>query len=53
MTDWWVRGTFFCCWVQTDNTGKIVDTAPILWRFKGQSINNLMRWRSTVEVRKL
>ena len=53
MTDWWVRGTFFCCWVLTDENDRIVDTAPILWKFRGQPFSNLTKWRCTLEVRQL
>jgi hypothetical protein len=33
---------FTCAIVERD--GKIIETAPILYRFRGQALENLVRW---------
>lgn len=53
ITWWWVRGTFFTCGIATDENGVIVQTAPVLKRFRGQHWNRLMKWQHVLEVRKI
>lgn len=40
---WFVSTEKFTCGVEVDK-GIIIHTAPILKRFKGQSIKNLEKW---------
>ena len=42
---YWVSCPLFTCGVTTNHLGRIVETAPILWKFVGQPFTNLMRWR--------
>jgi hypothetical protein len=45
----------FCCGIEIDNKGIIIKTAPILKKFKGQSIKNLEKWIKSIngEITKL
>lgn len=43
--DWWVSCPQFTVWVQTSN-GIILDSAPIVRRFIGQPLINLIRWKN-------
>lgn len=43
--DWWVSCPQFTVWVQTSN-GIILDSAPIVHRFIGQPLRNLIRWKN-------
>ena len=40
--DWYVSGTKFTCWVETDDNLIITSTAPIVYRWKGQPIQKLL-----------
>lgn len=46
MTQWyWVSTVRMTCAVAVDTrTSLIIDTAPILWKFRGQPLDNLLRW---------
>lgn len=41
---WYVRGTYFCCAVGCIGE-TIIETAPILNKFKGHNINKLLTWK--------
>lgn len=45
MTKWyWISCSAFTCGVETDFEHKIINSAPILQKFKGQSLTNLTYW---------
>lgn len=52
MIGYWVRGTFFTAFVGVKN-GVIVETAPILWKFRGQPFANLASWSKVIEIRSI
>ena len=43
--DWWVSCPQFTVWARTSN-GIILDSAPIVRRFIGQPLTNLIRWKN-------
>ncbi len=47
MTRHWVSCLLFTAGVTTDEHGRIVETAPIVRRFVGQPLANLLRWAGT------
>ena len=44
MNLWYISTEKFTCGVEVDNKGIIINTAPILNKFKGQNIKNLEKW---------
>lgn len=50
---YYVRGRFFTCGVITNEHHVIIETAPLLWRFRGQPVDNLLNWRQVIEVQLL
>ena len=42
--NYWISTDKFTCLVICDDNNKIIDTAPILMKFIGQSLTNLERW---------
>ena len=46
---YYVVGDRFCCTVGVED-GTIIYAAPILWRFIGQPLTNLIEWRAVTEV---
>jgi len=43
MREWWLSSRRMTIWVKTRN-GKIIDSAPIARKFRGQHLSNLARW---------
>lgn len=43
-TRWWASCNKFTVFVEVDENKRIVDTAPVVRRFIGQSFDNLLRW---------
>lgn len=41
---YWVSNEKFTCQVNTDDSNKIIETAPILKKFMNQPIENLFKW---------
>ena len=39
-----VSTTKFTCWVATNGNNVIIDTAPLLKKFKRQPLRNLIKW---------
>lgn len=52
MVEYWIDVGFACGGV-TVQDGIIVDIMPILWKFKGQSWDNLRYWSKTVAYEEL
>lgn len=44
MTSLWISTSKFTCLVQVNKENKIVFAAPILKRFRGQKLDNLVKW---------
>lgn len=47
-TVWFIDGQNFCCMVWTKD-GVIGEAAPILKKFIGQPINNLLKWKGVTK----
>lgn len=43
----------FTCYVETTNEGIILNTAPILKRFIGQNLDNLLSWCKSFGERRI
>ena len=43
MIDWWVSCKVFTCWIRTKE-GRVVDGAPIIRRWIGQSFEKLLTY---------
>lgn len=42
--NWWVSCNKFTCYVGTDKSLKIIKAAPIVRKFTGQPLGNLIKW---------
>lgn len=49
-TTWRLSNRKMTVRVETDSNRKIVDAAPVIRRFIGQHLNNLVRWMQRVSV---
>ncbi len=47
MTDYWLSSEKMTVLVKTDENETIIDSPPIVKRFRGQAIRNLVRWMRT------
>ncbi len=53
-TRWYiVTGTFFTCYVGTDDEMTITAVAPILRKFRGKKLFQLRRWRKVQSIVRL
>jgi len=41
--DWYISCKKATVWAQTKND-TIIDCAPFVWKFKGQPLDNLLKW---------
>ena len=53
MSEWWVDLSFACGLVVIDESGVIVETMPVLHKFRGQHISRLEAWPPFRERRPL